>query len=412
MPNDLDLVDILYRTAKRNPEDTRPLISYLDFEPKAKDRKSLDAAKEMATSLRRAGSNDFATLMRGGEGVEYAEIVRDVARKMGADDINDNTPAPIAEDRLLRKMFADAWDRMNEAERRELVKGMNIKAGDIPLGSTGTSATLILLKQFGGFATYRMALVVANVVARALLGAGLSFAANAALTRSIGALLGPIGLVASGAWLAVDLAGPAFRKTVPAVIYVAMLRQVLMNRVVVGVVGDGSAGKDALIRTVFELDSNIDPIAGSTAEAVTYEVGRHGVVEAINYPGFNDYRQDVNKQTDELLRHTDVFLLVVDAIRGISGTDVEIIKNLREFDRPILVCINKLDLVRDEKQKHGLHSAAKSRFGVSDRDLMFAAFDPDPRLNHPRVGAQEVRTWLRARLVEAGKESGARDLPK
>jgi len=210
----------------------------------------------------------------------------------------------------------------------------------------------------------------------------------------------------------VDLAGPAFRKTVPAVIYVAMLRQMLMNRVVIGVVGDGSAGKDALIKTAFGLDSEINPIAGSTTEAVTYPVGKHGVVEAINYPGFNDYRQDVNKLTDELLRHTDVFLLVVDAIRGISGTDVQIMENLKAFDRPILVCLNKLDLVRDDKQKKALEKAAIERLRVPAENLVFTAFDPDPRLNYPRVGEAEVRQWLKARLVAAGKESGASDLPK
>ncbi|WP_338420424.1 hypothetical protein, partial [Aeromonas veronii] len=42
-------------------------------------------------------------------------------------------------------------------------------------------------------------------------------------------LTGPIGWVISGVWAAVDLAGPAYKVTIPCVIHVAMLRKKLSS---------------------------------------------------------------------------------------------------------------------------------------------------------------------------------------
>jgi len=77
----------------------------------------------------------------------------------------------------------------------------------------------------GGFKSYQLTLVVVNGVMKALLGRGLSFAGNAALTRTMSILTGPIGWAITGIWTAVDIAGPAYRVTIPAVIQVAVLRQ-------------------------------------------------------------------------------------------------------------------------------------------------------------------------------------------
>ena len=50
-------------------------------------------------------------------------------------------------------------------------------------------------------------------------------AGNAALTRLMSILTGPIGWAITGLWTAIDIAGTAYRVTIPAVIQVAALRQ-------------------------------------------------------------------------------------------------------------------------------------------------------------------------------------------
>ena len=402
----LTLTDVIHRSLVSNPNDVDPLIKYLGMDRKelSFEREKLRAtAISIAKYLREMGSNDFATFFRQ-DGVEYDEVVYDVAQKLGAEEAGQDKTVEENESIILRKLFADALDKMDIEERRQLFSSMGIKESDVPLGAAGTILVQILLRSFGGFATYRMSVVMANMIARALLGSGLSFATNAALTRVIGTFLGPIGWIATGAWLLVGLAGPAYRKTVPAVVHIAMLRQMVVKRVNVGVVGDGSSGKDSLIKAVFGVDTgNIHPVAGFTRGAMIYELGNTGVVHLVNCPGFNDVCKEVNKQVQDMLHYTDVFIMVTDLARGVSQTEVEILRKLESFDRPILICLNKCDLPR-ARDKDALLKAAHDR--LQGADMIETAFDPVPRLGAPSpVNCGLVHEWILRKLQEMGKET-------
>ena len=82
-----------------------------------------------------------------------------------------------------------------------------------------------LIVKAGGFASYKVAVIVANAVAKCILGRGLSFAANRALTKALSIFAGPIGWIITSVWMAIDIAGPSYKTTIPCVIHVAMLRQ-------------------------------------------------------------------------------------------------------------------------------------------------------------------------------------------
>ena len=64
-----------------------------------------------------------------------------------------------------------------------------------------------------------------SILAKGQLGRALPFGAYVMLTRSISLLTGPVGWVLSSAWLAADIAGPAYRVTIPACMLVAWMRQ-------------------------------------------------------------------------------------------------------------------------------------------------------------------------------------------
>lgn len=413
---DLPLVDVLHRTANYSVEDIRPLLRYLNFEPEARDLKSLAAAQEMAKYLRREGSNDIPTwVLRFGDGVAYEEVVCDVGEKLKARGVSPSNTVSRNEELIIEKVFADTLDAMSEEEKRVLFRSMKLDVKDVPFASSAAVLMPILLRQFGGFATYRLAVIIANMVSRALLGSGLSLATNVVITRTVGTLLGPIGWIATGAWLAFDLAGPAFRKTVPAVLYVAALRLTLANRLNIGVVGDGSTGKDTLIQKVFNIPTSAHPVAGSTGEVQRYDLGGGGDAFVTNYPGFNDYRPQVNVSTDEALHYTDVFLLTIDAIRGVSNTDKSLLEKVRSFGKPTLVCMNKCDLVRSEKDGLDLIQAARERLGINrvegpgvpaqSAELILCAFDPLPALKVAPRGVEEVRNWVKAQMKAAGKSA-------
>ena len=81
----------------------------------------------------------------------------------------------------------------------------------------------------GGFASYQLAVIIANSLAKVVLGRGLSLAANAMLTRVLSLASGPLGVL-MGLLTVWQVFGPAYRVTVPAVTYVASLRQIAKNR--------------------------------------------------------------------------------------------------------------------------------------------------------------------------------------
>ena len=110
---------------------------------------------------------------------------------------------------------------MNETERQNILN-------DLPSGSfSGGAATMSaqVLLRCGAFTSYQIAVIVANAVAKFILGHGLSFAANAGITRALGVFLGPIGWILTGIWTAIDIAGPSYKTTIPCVIHVAMIRR-------------------------------------------------------------------------------------------------------------------------------------------------------------------------------------------
>jgi uncharacterized protein YaaW (UPF0174 family) len=122
------------------------------------------------------------------------------------------------------KILTDALEKMSPEELRELAEITGVK------NTSGVTAETMVgvfqaVFRMGGFKSYQLTLIVVNAVLRALIGRGLSFAGNVALTRTMALLTGPIGWVITGIWTAVDVAGAAYRVTIPAVIQVAALRQ-------------------------------------------------------------------------------------------------------------------------------------------------------------------------------------------
>lgn len=180
-------------------------------------------ADDIAAEIQRYGGNSFSNTLRGGKGVDYIEILRDVADHMKV-NYNKNTDAAAIEAQIQLKVLESAYEKMSQEERKELLDGMGVDHGR----SIPTALPIVALQsaiQFSGFAAYKLAAVIAKAIAKVLLGRALPFAAYTALSRWIAVFAGPVGLAITGLWTAIDLAGPAYRVTVPCVLQVAYIRQ-------------------------------------------------------------------------------------------------------------------------------------------------------------------------------------------
>lgn len=209
---------------------TKPVTGLLDQTDQYKEHfpDHTRYAKEILKEIKAFGGNSIANALRGG-GPRYREIVADVADKIGVEDVGGGRDSVAdLEMRIMVKILKDAMDSTEGKDRAEIeqaLKDAGVGAKDLSVLFSGGVAASLIAARLSGFALYRVSLIVANSVATHILGRGLSFAANAALTRSLAVVAGPIGWVITGIWTVLDLAGPAYRVTIPCVIQVAMLRQ-------------------------------------------------------------------------------------------------------------------------------------------------------------------------------------------
>lgn len=174
----------------------------------------------IADEIQRFGANSLVTLVRG-HGVPYKDVLIDVAKKMKV-NFNKDASVEIIEMNLLMKILTESMEKMSESQLKEVVEGLKLKTTNY--SAQAVTAALQTGIKMSGFMAYKTALIVANAVAKQVLGHGLKLSTNAALTKTMGVFAGPIGWAITGTWTVVDLAGPAYRVTIPAVIQVAFLR--------------------------------------------------------------------------------------------------------------------------------------------------------------------------------------------
>ncbi len=177
--------------------------------------------RELVLEFREFGGNSIANFFRG-EGPEYSEILHDVAKR---NKVNFNTKSSDEriEMLILQKLFVDSVENASNDELKRMMEELGFPTTNFT--RQAAIATLITAWKAGGFKSYILLVSVVNAVMKFLVGRGLSLAANAALTRMASVMMGPIGWVLTALWTIIDIAGPAYRVTVPAVIQIAYIRQ-------------------------------------------------------------------------------------------------------------------------------------------------------------------------------------------
>ncbi len=388
--------------------EVKPLARLLEV-PLSTDHGFINDQKREALwkELSYSGSNDFAYLLRGMEGVDYPEIVRDVCEQMGIKGLlpgNDREATETNEAKLIQKVFEAAWDEMSAEERRQLLDSMDLQAADVPAGGAAAVAAIaaILAARGAGFLTYRLAVVVANLVARALLGAGLSFGTNAVLAETISVLLGPVGWIISGSWLAASLAGPAYRKTVPAIIQVAALRQLVRHRSIVGIVGTNAKRQADVLKEVF----GVDPTQAAPVKSGGVELcGVPGNESAtlVSFAEFGDAPSRANNAPYEQLRNCHVLVHVIDG----SVTDAEI-KGVEELEDRLAKKIAVVVLLADGLEPDSvtrLVETSMQRLRLKHAPVVLGQTSAPGRKSFPYdAGVIELRRRIDEHLSEMERE--------
>jgi uncharacterized protein YaaW (UPF0174 family) len=181
--------------------------------------------KSIAAELQTFCANSGMTLLRQGKGVCYREILIDVCDKT---KINLNEPPSFfiekIENVLLNSLLKQSLENMEQHELKKLAAEL----GHINLHLPPAVLMLSIQKSIMSNPLIWNSLIfsmlgnlgfkIGNIMAT-------MFTIIPRLHPILAALTGPIGLAISNLWLLSDIAGPAYRVTIPACLYVAVLRK-------------------------------------------------------------------------------------------------------------------------------------------------------------------------------------------
>jgi uncharacterized protein YaaW (UPF0174 family) len=213
-----------------NDRRRRELLSLSESSPQSR----AELVELMDKQIRYYGSADLAYLKRAlfGEdgGVDARELVEDVCGKMKVRIKHGGS----LESRLEQLVYAVVEKELLDKTPEELAKAFK----DIGVGNADVETILQHLKKNGKVAVLpilievlgpKIALGIIETIIVSLLAQIIGREAAKQLVKELVKrnpwinALGPVLWVLSGAWLAYDLQGPAFRKTVPVALYLGIV---------------------------------------------------------------------------------------------------------------------------------------------------------------------------------------------
>ena len=217
---DLDTLVHLLIYDKDNKERISAQLNYCDKYKKHFPNHSY-YWKEICHEFQCYGGNTFSNLIRG-QGVKYREILEDVCDLLKV-KYNSTQSTEKIEELLLLSIFEESLDKMSDDERKELLKNFNQKTSDI--SKPAIMAIVQAAIKSSGFTSYKLSAIIANAVVKALTGRGLTLVGNQTLMKTLSIMSGPIGWAITGGLTAIQLAGPAYRVTIPATMEIIYLRR-------------------------------------------------------------------------------------------------------------------------------------------------------------------------------------------
>lgn len=218
-------LDILVEIITRDPKDGKLWKSeHLTGNEKFKEYYPEHSVywEEIAEEIQYWGANSIVSFVRR-EGVLYQEIVKDVADKIGV-ILKGISSIEEKENAILLKLFSDSLKEMGDKDRMKLIQEMNL----VSVQDFSSEAIIVacqLLFKAGGIKSFQLTAIISNAIVSAIMRKTVVFAGNAVIARGAAVLTGPIGLGITALWTIFDLAGPAYRVTIPAVAQIAFLRK-------------------------------------------------------------------------------------------------------------------------------------------------------------------------------------------
>lgn len=165
------------------------------------------------------------------------------------------------------------------------------------------------------------------------------------------------------------------------------------ERMHIGFFGMRNAGKSSVVNAVTNQQlSLVSDIKGTTTDPVkkAMELLPLGPVVIIDTPGLDDegaLGEMRVKRAKEVLSLTDIVVLVIDAQKGKSEQDIELINSFKERDLPFIVAYNKADLISEKENlsDNEIYVSAKTNENINELKELIAKLSKKAKKDKPIV---------------------------
>ena len=122
----------------------------------------------------------------------------------------------------------------------------------------------------------------------------------------------------------------------------------------IAIVGPANVGKSTLYNHLIRSKTDqaeVGPLPGTTRINQEADAGFFSIVDTPGADAVGDFGEIEKQQALAGARQADFLIIVFDAIQGVKKTEQELFEELAEFDKPFLVVLNKIDLVKRSEER-------------------------------------------------------------
>ncbi len=165
------------------------------------------------------GGNTFMNFFRK-KGPAYREVVSDVAEKIGASFPSDAS-VEVIENSIILCILQKSLYTMSYEDKKKLLAELDIDGKENVSGDMEITAMIIGCLGSGGINRLKITAVIFQSLSE-ITGNKVDIFSKFGLKKIVVGLISPISQAVG--W-GIDMAGPAYRITIPAVVYISLLRQ-------------------------------------------------------------------------------------------------------------------------------------------------------------------------------------------
>jgi GTPase len=134
---------------------------------------------------------------------------------------------------------------------------------------------------------------------------------------------------------------------------ISQMRQAFGSKERVAIVGPANVGKSTLYNQFVQQKEDkaaVSPIPGTTRVNQQADAGLFSVIDTPGADAVGEVGEQERSRAFEAARSADFLIIMFDAIQGVKKAEQELFQDLTSLNKPFIVVLNKIDLVKRDQE--------------------------------------------------------------